>query len=232
MKTIGLIGGMSWESSLVYYRIINEEVNRRLGGLHSAPCILYSFDFAEIETLMHAGEWDALAVLLGMAADTLQRSGAECLLICTNTMHALADRVEAGCTVPLIHIADATGDQIVADRRVKVGLLGTRLTMEGTFYRQRLEENFGLEVIVPDANDREIVDRIIFDELCRGLIDASSRVAMSAVIDRLADRGADAVILGCTEIPLLIGAGDVSLPVYDTTRIHALAAVDFALEER
>jgi aspartate racemase len=231
MKTIGLIGGMSWESSLVYYRIINEEVNRRLGGLHSAPCILYSFDFAGIETLMHAGEWDALADLLAEAAASLQESGAECLLICTNTMHALADRVQAGCTVPLIHIADATGERIVADGRKTIGLLGTRLTMEGAFYRQRLEERFGLRVVVPGAADREIVDRIIFDELCRGLIEASSRAAMATIVGRLADQGAEAVILGCTEIPLLIGPEDVSLPVYDTTRIHALAAVDHALEE-
>jgi aspartate racemase len=230
MKTIGLIGGMSWESSLVYYRIINEEVSRRLGGLHSAPCILYSFDFAEIEMLMHAGEWDALAGRLTAAAAALQGSGADCLLICTNTMHALADRVQAECTVPLIHIADATGAQVVADGRGKVGLLGTRLTMEGTFYRQRLEERFGLQVVVPGAADREVVDRIIFDELCRGLISASSHAAMAAIIGRLAEQGAEAVILGCTEIPLLIGAGDVSLPLYDTTRIHALAAVEFALE--
>jgi aspartate racemase len=232
MKTIGLIGGMSWESSLVYYRIINEEVNCRLGGLHSAPCILYSFDFAGIVTLMHAGQWDALADLLTAAAAALQSSGAECLLICTNTMHALADRVQAGCTVPLVHIADATAARIVADGRKTVGLLGTRLTMEGAFYRQRLEERFGLRVVVPDAADREVVDRIIFDELCRGLIEDSSRAAMAAIIGRLADQGAEAVILGCTEIPLLIGPDDVSLPVYDTTRIHALAAVEVALEER
>jgi len=232
MKTIGLIGGMSWESSLVYYRIINEEVSRRLGGLHSAPCILYSFDFAKIAELMHAGEWDTLADLLRSAARTLERGGAGCLVICTNTMHALADRIADASSVPLIHIADATGGRIAADGHATVGLLGTRYTMEGSFYRRRLEERFGLEVIVPGAGDREIVDRIIFDELCRGLIDASSRAAMAAIIGRLADQGAEAVILGCTEIPLLIGAEDVSLPVYDTTRIHALAAVDYAMEDR
>jgi aspartate racemase len=231
MKMIGLIGGMSWVSSLMYYRIINEEVNRRLGGLHSAPCTLYSFDVTQISEHTHAGDWDAVADLLGNAAKTLERAGAGCLLICTNTMHMLADRVAAASTVPLIHIIDATGRRIAEDGREMVGLVGTRVTMEGAFYRQYLENQFGIKVIIPGADDRKTVDRIIFDELFCDVIDASSRAAMVAVIERLGRQGAEAVILGCTELPLLIGAGDVSLPVYDTTRIHALASVNFALEE-
>jgi aspartate racemase len=229
MKTIGLLGGMSWESSAEYYRIINEAVQARLGGLHSAQCLLYSFDFAQIEALQHAGRWDDATALLIAAARQVERGGADFLVLCTNTMHKLADAVQAAITIPLLHIADPTAAQIRAAGLTRVGLLGTAFTMEEPFYRGRLEDKYGLTVLVPDAHDRRLVHRIIYDELCQGITTMASRKQYVRVIRRLAEQGAEGVILGCTEIGLLIRPADSPLPVFDTTRLHAEAAVDYAL---
>jgi aspartate racemase len=229
MKTIGLLGGMSWESSAEYYRIINEAVQARLGGLHSAQCLLYSFDFAQIEALQHAGRWDDATALLIAAARQVERGGADLLVLCTNTMHKLADAVQAAITIPLLHIADPTAAQIRAAGLTRVGLLGTAFTMEEPFYRGRLEDKYGLTVLVPDAHDRRLVHRIIYDELCQGITTMASRKQYVRVIRRLAEQGAEGVILGCTEIGLLIRPADSPLPVFDTTRLHAEAAVDYAL---
>ena len=231
MKTIGLIGGLSWESSVEYYRIINQETRKRLGGVHSAPCLLYSFDFGEIETLQAAGDWAAASERMVDAARTLQRAGADCLVICSNTMHLMADAVAAAAGIPLIHIADATAAPILAKGLRKVGLLGTRFTMEQDFYRGRMVQRFGLEVLTPDAEGRAIVHDIIYDELVRGRIRAESRRQYQSVIETLRDAGAQAVILGCTEIGLLIKPADSALPTFDTTELHALAAVDWALKD-
>ena len=231
MKTIGLIGGLSWESSIEYYRIINQETQKRLGGLHSASCLMYSFDFGEIEALQAAGDWDAATERIADAARKLQLAGADCIVICSNTMHLMADALEAALALPLIHIADATAKPILAGGFRKVGLLGTRFTMEKDFYRGRMIERFGLEVLTPDACGRAIVHDIIYKELVRGLIRAESRREYQAVIDGLRDAGAEAVILGCTEIGLLIKPEDCALPAFDTTVLHALAAVDWALGE-
>ena len=231
MKTIGLIGGLSWESSVEYYRIINQETRKRLGGVHSAPCLLYSFDFGEIETLQAAGDWAAASERMVDAARTLQRAGADCLVICSNTMHLMADAVAAAAGIPLIHIADATAAPILAKGFRKVGLLGTRFTMEQDFYRGRMVQRFGLEVLTPDAEGRAIVHDIIYDELVRGRIRAESRRQYQSVIETLRDAGAQAVILGCTEIGLLIKPADSALPTFDTTELHALAAVDWALKD-
>ena len=228
---IGLIGGLSWESSVEYYRIINQETQKRLGGVHSAPCLLYSFDFGEIEALQAAGDWAAAGERMVDAARKLQRAGADCLVICSNTMHLMADAVEAAAGIPLIHIADATAAPIVAKGFRKVGLLGTRFTMEKDFYRGRMVERFGLEALTPDADGRAIVHDIIYEELVRGQIRAESRRQYQAVIEKLREAGAEAVILGCTEIGLLIKPEDSALPTFDTTELHALAAVDWALEE-
>lgn len=224
MKTLGLLGGMSWESTLPYYRQINETVRERLGGLHSARLLLYSVDFAEVERLQHAGDWDAAGALLGRAACSLRDGGAQLLVICTNTMHKVADAVEAACGLPLLHIADPTGAAIRAAGLRSVGLLGTRFTMEQDFYRRRLIERHGLEVIVPDAAARERVHRIIYDELCLGRIRDESRREYQAVIADLVAQGAQGVILGCTEIGLLIGDDDVAIPRFDTAALHARAA--------
>jgi aspartate racemase len=231
MKTIGLIGGMSWESSAEYYRLINEGVKARLGGLHSADCLMYSFDFAEIEALQMAGDWETATQWMIDASRLLERGGAACIVICTNTMHRMADAVQAAVDRPLIHIADPTAAAIQAAGITRIGLLGTRFTMEGDFYRGRLERVHGLEVLVPDDVGREIVHRIIYDELVLGDIRPGSRKAYLEIIDGLEDSGAQGVILGCTEIGLLIQQAHTSLPVFDTTRLHALAAVDFALED-
>ena len=231
MKTIGLIGGLSWESSAEYYRIINQEAQRRLGGVHSARCLLYSFDFGEIEALQAAGKWEAAAALMADAARKLEIAGAECIVICSNTMHLLADAVEAAVAIPLIHIADATAEPIVADGFEPVGLLGTRFTMEQDFYRGRMVERFGLEVLIPDEAGRAIAHDIIYEELVRGVIREESRRAYQRVIETLKDRGAEAIILGCTEIGLLIKPEDSALPCYDTTALHALSAVDWALRD-
>ncbi len=226
---IGLIGGMSWESSAEYYRIINEAVRDRLGGLRSARCLMWSFDFGEIEALQHAGRWNEAAALLTDAAQRLERGGADFFLICTNTMHRMADPVQAAVSIPLLHIADPTAERIKARGFTRVGLLGTAFTMEQDFYKGRLQRRFGLDVLVPEAEDRAVVHRIIYDELVQGRAEPAWRDAYRAVIARLAGRGAEAVILGCTEIMLLIGPGDSPVPIFDTTRIHAEAAVERAL---
>jgi len=231
VKVIGLLGGMSWESTLEYYRIINETVKERLGGLHSAKCILYSFDFAEIESLQRKGDWDKLAEMLIDAAKKLEACGAGLIVICTNTMHKLADKVEAKINIPLIHIVDATAEKILEKNIKQVGLLGTRFTMEEPFYKRRLEEKYGIKVIIPNSKEREIVDRVIFEELVLGIIRQSSRERFKQIIYSLVDRGAEGIILGCTEIPLLIKQEDVTVPVFDTTTIHARAAVEFALRD-
>jgi len=229
MKTIGLLGGMSWESSIEYYRIINEEVNARLGGLHSAQSLMYSVDFADIEKLQHAGDWDVLTQAMIDAAKRLERSGADFLVICTNTMHRMAPEVGAAINIPLLHIADATANAIKAHGLQTVGLLGTRFTMEGDFYRGKLENDHGLRVLIPDDEGRETVHRIIYDELVQGIIREDSRKAYLDVIGDLQTKGAQGVILGCTEIPLLVKQKDVTIPIFDTTTIHAKAAVDWAL---
>ena len=231
MKTIGLIGGLSWESSIEYYRLINEGVRARLGGLHSAQCIMSSFDFAEIEALQHAGDWDAATQRMIEAAQSLERAGSDFLLICSNTMHKMADAVQASVDIPLLHIADATAERIRAAGQNTIGLLATGFTMNQTFYTGRLTDQFGLNVLLPDTAQREQVHRIIYDELCQGVIRAESRVIYQQAIAAFAEQGAQAVILGCTEITLLIKPQDSILPVFDTTGIHAQAAVDYALGE-
>jgi aspartate racemase len=230
LKPIGLIGGMSWESSAEYYRLINEDVRARLGGMHSAACILYSFDFAEIEELQRAGDWDRAGQLLAGAATALERAGAGLLVLCTNTMHRLAPEVEAAVEIPLVHIADPTAEAALAAGTRRVGLLGTRYTMEGDFYRRRLEECHGLQVLIPDEPDRFAVHEIIYEELVVGQVREPSRQRYRAAIETLVARGAQGVILGCTEIGLLIGPEDVEVPLHDTTRLHARAAVTLALE--
>ena len=229
MKTIGLLGGMRWESTLEYYRIINQGVKARLGGSHSAQCLLYSVDFAEIEALQHAGDWEALTQAMIAAVKRLERGGADCLVICTNTMHRMADEVQAATPLPLLHIADATAAAVKAQGLGTVGLLGTRFTMQGDFYRGRLEHQHGFQVLVPNQAGMDAVHRIIYNELVLGVIQEASRQVYLEVIADLAARGAQGVILGCTEIPLLVGQADVAIPVFDTTAIHAQAAVDWAL---
>lgn len=231
MKTIGLIGGLSWESSIEYYRIINETVRTRLGGLHSAQCLMYSFNFAEIEALQHEGRWDEATARMVDAAQRLERGGADFIIICSNTMHKMAADVEAAVQVPLLHIADPTADAIKAQGFNTVGLLATRFTMEEDFYKGRLTKQHGLTVLTPNAAQREQVHRIIYDELCLGVVQEASKAQYQAIIADLAARGAQAVILGCTEIGLLIKPEDSELPTFDTTLIHAQAAVDYALTE-
>lgn len=228
MKTIGLLGGMSWESSAQYYAILNREVQARTGNVHAARCAMVSVDFAEFRALMHAGEWETLGRRLCEEAALVERAGADCLVVATNTMHFAADRIAAAISIPMLHIVDVTARHIVAAGVPRVGLLGTAFTMEQPFYRERLE-TFGLEVLVPDAGEREALHRIIFDELVEGAVHDASRDTLAAMIARLAERGAEGVILGCTEIMLLIGQDDVDLPLFDTTTLHARAAVDFAL---
>jgi aspartate racemase len=230
MKMIGLIGGMSWESSAEYYRILNQGVRDRLGPTASARCLLWSFDFSEIERLQHDGDWDGLTARMIDAARRLEASGADVLLICTNTMHRMAADVEQAVSVPLLHIADPTAAQINAAGLRKVGLLGTAFTMEHSFYKGRLLDLHGLEVIVPNEHDRAIVHRIIYEELVAGKVVAASRDAYRQVIARLVANGAQAIILGCTEIMLLVKPEDSPVPVFDTTALHAEAAVDWALE--
>lgn len=229
MKTIGLIGGMSWESSIEYYRIINTATRDALGGLHSAKSIMYSVDFAEIETLHAEGDWDAAARMMIDAAHKIERGGADFIVICTNTMHKLADDVQRAVKLPLLHIADATASVIKAAGIQTVALLGTRFTMEEDFYRGRLVDNHHLNVLIPDAQDRQCVHDVIYDELCAGRIEAESRQNYLDIIARLQDRGATGVILGCTEIGLLVKQSDTDLPLFDTARIHAEAAVAHAL---
>ncbi len=228
-KVIGMLGGMSWESSAEYYRIVNERVQQRLGGVASARCLLWSFDFAEVEALQHQGRWDEAGALLADAARRLEDAGAELLVLCTNTMHLLTDAIEAAVRVPLVHIADPTAEAIRAAGLERVGLLGTAFTMEQSFYRGRLEERHGLEVLVPDAEDRATVHRIIYDELVQGRVEPASRDAYRDIMARLVARGAQGIILGCTEIMLLVRPEDATVPLFDTTTLHAEAAVDLAL---
>lgn len=232
MKTIGLLGGMSWESSAVYYRLINEGVAARLGGLHSAQSLMYSFDFEEIETLQHTNQWEEATRRMIDAAQRLERGGADFVVICTNTMHRMADAVQTRIHIPILHIADATAEVIMGQGLRTVGLLGTRFTMEQDFYRGRLEKLYGLRVVIPDGADREVVHRVIYDELCRGIVTEKSRQEYRAIMRRLADRGAEGIILGCTEITLLVGQEDSPVPVFDTTALHARAAVERALGSR
>lgn len=229
MKTIGILGGMSWESSLEYYRIMNEEVKARLGGLHSASLVMHSFDFEPLSKLLFESDWPALAEILSGQARKLEEAGADCLVIATNTMHQAAPLIEEAVGIPLIHIADAAGRAIQQAGLERVELLGTRFTMELDFYRLRLKEKFGVEVLIPESDDRELINRVIFDELCLGLVEDGSRREYLRIIDELAGRGAQGVVLGCTEIPLLVGPKDTALPLLDTTALHAKAAVDFAL---
>ncbi len=229
MKTIGLIGGMSWESSLEYYRTINEEVKARLGGLHSARCLMLSVDFAEIEVLQREGRWQESGEVLADAAQRLEMAGAGLLVLCTNTMHKVAGAIEARVHIPFLHIADAAAHAIQAANLHTIGLLGTRFTMEEDFYRTRLSEKHGLTVLTPDARERDIVHRVIYDELVLGHINPASRQAYLDIIAQLMAQGAQGVILGCTEIGLLVHPEDTPVPLFDTTRIHAIAAVEAAL---
>ncbi|MDF0752430.1 aspartate/glutamate racemase family protein [Marinobacter sp. 71-i] len=231
MKTIGLLGGMSWESTQTYYRLINQGVKARLGGLHSAKLVLYSVDFAEIEALQHKGDWPATARILSDAALSLQNAGADFLVIGTNTMHKVAPEIEQAIRIPLLHIADAIARVLAQDGITRVGLLGTRFTMEQAFYRERLE-NAGIEVITPDEPQRDVIHRVIYEELCRGEINPASRDAYLEIVASLAERGAQAVILGCTEIGLLIQQADTTVPLYDTTAIHASQVVEQALPDQ
>jgi aspartate racemase len=229
MKTIGLIGAMSWESSIEYYRILNQATRDRLGGLHSAKIILFSVDFADMAVMQHEGDWDAIAEILVEAAQKLQMAGASMVLLGTNTMHALADDIEAHISIRFIHIADVTAEQVKAQGLHRVGLLGTKFTMERDFYRQRLTQRHGLEVLIPDGPGRETVHTIIYDELCQGQFTPASRQAVLDLCEQLATAGAEGIILGCTELELLMGDARTTVPIFPTTRIHAEAAVDLAL---
>jgi len=230
MKTIGLIGGMSWESTAEYYRIMNETANERCGGLHSASCILYSFDFEEIASRQRDGDWEMLTSMMTDAARRLENAGADVVLICTNTMHLMADEVQDAIEIPLLHIVDVTGKAVADKGLSKVGLLGTRFTMEEDFYTGRLRDKYGLEVLIPPEDDRQAVHDIIFDELCSGIVKPESKETFARIMDDLHAVGAEGIILGCTEIPLLVSQEDAVCPLFDTTEIHARAAVDFALE--
>ncbi|MFG3114479.1 aspartate/glutamate racemase family protein [Streptomyces sp. NPDC048197] len=228
MRTIGLLGGMSWESTAEYYRLLNELTRERLGGLHSSKCVLYSVDFAEIERLQVEGRWDEAAGILAEAAKALEAAGADLLLICTNTMHKVADQVAAATSVPLLHLADTTAEAVRAHGLRRIGLLGTAFTMGQDFYRGRLAHH-GLDVLVPDAAGRSTVHKVIYDELCLGIVREESRASFQAVIDDLVAAGAEGIVLGCTEIELLIGPEHSPVPVFPTTRLHAEAAVNHAL---
>ncbi len=229
MKTIGLIGGMSWESSIEYYRIINETTKDKLGGLHSAKSLMITVDFAEIEKLQHENRWDDAAQILIKCAQDLERGGADCIVLCTNTMHKLADQIIASVSIPFLHIADATAKKIVAAGMIKIGLLGTRFTMEHDFYKGRLIRDFGLDVLVPNEKDRNIIHRVIYEELVQGKIMDGSREEYKRIIESLIAQGAEGVILGCTEIELLVKQQDSRVPLFPTTNIHAIAAVEYAL---
>ncbi|KGP79853.1 MULTISPECIES: aspartate/glutamate racemase family protein [unclassified Paenibacillus] len=228
MKTIGLIGGMSWESSLEYYRIINEEVKIKLGGLHSAKCILYSVDFEEIERYQAEGDWESSGTLLGDAAQSLEKAGAEMIVLCTNTMHKVIKHIEEKVSLPIVHIADSTANQIQKSKISTVGLLGTKYTMEQDFYKTRIELN-GIKVLIPNEVDRKVINKVIYEELCIGEIQQLSRDYYKKVIKRLVDDGAEGIILGCTEIGLLVKPEDSEVPLFDTTRIHAMESVNLAL---
>ena len=231
MKTIGMLGGMSWESTATYYRILNEGIKSALGGFHSARIAMVSVDFDEMEKLQHTGDWEQMARLLGAAAKSVEAAGADFLLICTNTMHKVAPQIEQAISIPLLHIADATAEQLVRDRISCVGLLGTQFTMEQDFYQRRLTEKFGIKVVIPDAGDRELVHEVIYDELCMGKITVNSRSSYLHIIDKLKQHGAEAVVLGCTEIALLVQQAHTPVPLYDTTEIHAQQAIRYALAD-
>jgi aspartate racemase len=230
MKTIGLIGGMSWESSIEYYRIINETVKEKLGGLHSAKSLMATVDFAEIEKLQHEDRWDEAGQILVKCAQNLERGGADCIVLCTNTMHKLADQIIANVNIPFLHIADATAEKIFSEGMKKIGLLGTRFTMEHDFYKGRLIQNFGLDVLVPSKEDRDIIHRVIYEELVQGKIVDASRAEYKRIMETLIAQGAQGIILGCTEIELLVKQDDSSVPLFPTTTIHAVAAVEFAFK--
>lgn len=230
MKTIGLIGGMSWESSIEYYRIINQKVREKLGGTHSAKCVMVSVDFAEIEILQHAGRWSEATAMLVKSSRQLESAGADFVVLCTNTMHKMADDICKNISIPFLHIADATAEKVKAQGITKVGLLGTRFTMEEDFYRGRLVNNYALDVLIPDENDRKNVHKVIYDELVKGRILPESKLAFLGIIEKMATQGAQGVILGCTEIGLLVKDGDCRVPLFDTTHIHAEAAVEYALK--
>lgn len=229
MKTIGLIGGMSWESSAKYYQLINQEVKRQLGGLHSAKCILYSVNFEEMQRYQAQGDWERAGHVLGDCAQSLEKAGADFIIICTNTMHKVIEYVEGKISIPILHIADATANEILQSEVRTIGLLGTKYTMEQDFYKSRIESN-GIKVLVPDSVDREAINKVIFEELCLGEIVTSSREYYKKVIQRLIDDGAEGIILGCTEIGLLVKQEDSEVPLFDTTVIHALESVKRALE--
>lgn len=229
MKTIGLLGGMSWESTVTYYRIINEAVKERLGGLHSAKVLLYSVDFQEIEACQANGDWDKSVEILGTAAKNLEKAGADFLLICTNTMHKVADQIQAGVGIPILHIAEATAEELKKHHITKVALLGTQYTLQQDFYKAKLIDA-GIEVLIPEEADVELINRVIYEELCVGICSQASKEAYLRIIDQLAAKGAQGVILGCTEIGLLIGQEDTPLPVFDTTKIHAAKAAMAAME--
>jgi len=231
MKTIGLIGGMSWESSLEYYRIMNETVKEKLGGFHSAKSVMYSVDFEEVEKLQHQGIWDEATELMIDAAQRIERAGADFVVICTNTMHKMAKEIQESIKIPLLHIADVTAEKIKAQKLNRVGLLGTKFTMEEDFYKGRLLKKFGLEVIIPEKEERQIIHNILFNELCLGEIKKLSEDKFKKIIDNLLAKGAEGIILGCTEIPLLINQEDYKIPLFDTTAIHAKTAVEYAIGE-
>ena len=228
MKTIGLLGGMSWESTLGYYRAINEGVKKALGGLHSAKIVLYSVDFEPIEKMQHAGDWEGTAAILSEAAQRVEAAGADFLLICTNTMHKVAAQIQEAIQIPILHIADATAEAITREGIGSVGLLGTAFTMEEEFYKGRLIRNYGIKVLVPNDDDRQIVHNTIYQELCVGRIEPDSKAAYLRIIDDLADQGAEAVVLGCTEIGMLVDQADTNVRLFDTTAIHAARAVEYA----
>ena len=230
MKTLGLIGGMSWESTIPYYRVINERVREVREDLSSAPLFLYSFDFLQVETLQHQGRWDELTERMVQIAGKLQDCGSDAIVICTNTMHMMAEDMQRSLRIPILHIADAAAQKICGDGVKRVGLLGTRFTMEKDFYKGYLTEKHGIEVLIPDEGEREIVHRVIYEELCAGVVREESRKAYRRIIDHLAQRGAEGVVLGCTEISLLISPQDCPIPAYDTTELHARYAADFALD--
>ena len=231
MKVIGLIGGMSWESTVPYYRTINETVKEHLGGLHSAKVILYSVDFHDIERLQQSGDWAVAGSLLAGVAQAVEKAGAEAVVLCTNTMHKVADAIEAAVSIPLLHIADATAEEIRAAGISTVGLLGTRFTMEQGFYKDRLQQCFGLRVLTPGEQDRQIVHRVIYEELCLGKVIDASRSEFRRIMAELVSQGSEAVILGCTEITLLVGPTDAAVPLFDTTSIHARKAAEWALRD-
>ncbi|KOA21313.1 aspartate racemase [Clostridium homopropionicum DSM 5847] len=231
MKTIGLIGGMSWESSVEYYRIINETVKEKLGGLHSSKCLMYSVDFHEIEVLQHQDKWEELTVMMIDAGEKLKSGGADFIVICTNTMHKMAEDIEKAVGLKVLHIAEATGEEIIKSNIKKVGLIGTKFTMEGDFYKKVLKDKYNIDVIIPRAEDREIIHNVIYDELCKGEINSESKEKYKKIISKLAENGAEGIVLGCTEIPLLIKQQDVNIKIFDTTTIHGISAVEFALSD-